>query len=271
MKMWKGLFKKEWAILKWGLITLALLNVVVVLIGPLFINRIFDVPLDFFTDTLALVGIWVAFNILVSVGVLLTSLGHEMKRPDNWLHSPASMLQLVGAKAVFASAVTAFLLVLNGVLLVITFLSSNAVGTISVTDGVLSLISVLVSIFLNSIFIMAIGFFIWSIYQVIYSRIGSLSGFATTVLFFLGAATGVYLSDKLVIGRMIADIFDAINEFGPVKVTDATFYDEHTSYLFSGLVPGGVIVSIGLLLVGSLFTVLLFVAGSMLFEKKVRL
>src|SRR6185312_8759058 len=108
-------------------------------------------------------------------------------------------------------------------------------------------------------------------YQVIYSRIGSLSRFVTTSLFFLGAATGVYLSDKFVIGRKIADILHAINEFGPVKVTDTRFYDEHPSYLFSGLVPEGVIVSIGILLVGSLFTVLLFAAGSMLFEKKVRL
>lgn len=271
MKIWKGLLKKEWLIMRWGIITLALVNVVVVLVGPILISRFFNVPLDFFTDTLGIAGIWLVFNVLTGVGVLATSLGHEMKRPDAWLHSPVSMLQLVGAKAVFASAVTAFLLVLNGILLVITFLSSNAVGTISVTDGLLSLLSVLIAIFLNSILFMAIGFMIWSIYQVIHSRVGSLSGFVTMILLTLGIATGLYLSDKLGAGRMIANILESIKEFGPIKLTDVTFYNEETSYLFTGIVPKGVIVSIGILLAGGLFTAFLFVAGSMLFEKKVRL
>jgi len=271
VKVWKGLFKKEWMLLRWGIITLALLNVVVVLVGPILISRVFHVPLDFFTDTLGIAGIWLVFNVLTGVGVLATSLGHEMKRPDAWLHSPVSMLQLVGAKAVFASAVTAFLLALNAVLLIITFLLSNAVGTISIVDGFLSLISVLIAIFLNSILFMAIGFMIWSIYQVIHSRVSNLSGFVTMILIFLGTTTGLYLSDKLGTGRMIANILDYINEFGPIKLTDTTFYNEETSYFFTGIVPEGVIVSIGILLVGSLFTAFLFVAGSMLFEKKVRL
>lgn len=271
MKIWLGLLKKEWLIMRWGIISLALVNVIVVLFGPILISRVFNVSQEFFTETLELAGIWLVFNVLTGVGVLLTSLSHEMKRPDAWLHSPVSMYQLVGAKAGFASAVTAFLLVLNGILVVMTFLSSNSVGMISVTDGLLFLLSVLIAIFLNSILFMAIGFMIWSIYQVIHSRMENLSGLVIMSLLFLGIVVGLSFSGKFGIGRMIANILQSIKDFGPVKLTDAIFYNGRISYLFTGIVPEGIIVSIGSLLVGGLFTVLLFVAGSMLFEKKVRL
>ena len=272
MKSWKGLFKKEWTLLKWGIIVLALKNVFVILLGPTIINRVFGVPQDFFTTTLILVGIWLVFNIFVGAGVLITSLGREMKRPDTWLHSPASMLQLVGAKAVFAMVVTVFLLALGGLLLGVSFLTSDAIGIISISDGVLSLLLVLLAIFLNSILIMAIGFFIWSVYEVIRSHKGKTSGGMLIILSFAGAFTGLILSDKLGIGMAIASVFRSINKIGPVKVTDLAFYNEHTSYLFTSIVPvEDIIFSTGGLLVGGIVTVFLFVAGSMLFEKKVRL
>lgn len=270
MNKWKGLFKKEWSISKWGIITLVSLNIFVVLLGPTIISQVFGIPQDFFTNTLVLVGAWLIVNILVGVGVLLTSLGHEMKQPDIWLHSPISMLQLVGAKALFATTVTAFLLVLGGCLLGISFLLSGEIGTISVFDGILSLLSVLIALFLHSIFVMAIGFFGWSVYQVIYSRIGRFSRFVTSILFILGIATGLYLSEKLEIGRAVSGFFHMVKTVGPVKFTDATFYNEHDSYLFTGIVPEGVVFSIGSLFLYGGLTIILFVAGSILFEKKVR-
>ena len=271
MKVWKGLFKKEWAIIKWGIIALALLNIVVVLLGPSIIHAVFGVPQDVFNNTLVIVETWLYFNIFVGVGVLLTSLGHEMKRLDIWLHSPASMLRLVVAKALFATVVTGTLLLLGGGLLGISFLLSDAIGTISISNGILSVLSVLIELFLNSIVVMALGFFIWSIYQVIYSRTGNLSGFVTTSLVFLGAAMGLYLSEAWGIGRAFASLFQAADKFGPVKFTDVQVFKLHYSYLFTGIAPEGVVFSIGSFLLGGLFTVLLFVAGSMLFEKKVRL
>lgn len=270
MNKWKGLFKKEWAILKWGIMSLALLNVVVVLLGPTIISQAFGIPQGFFTNTLVLVGAWLIVNIFVGAGVLLTSLGHEMKQLDIWLHSPISMLQLVGAKALFATTVTAFLLVLGGGLLGISFLLSGEIGAISVFDGILTLISVLIALFLHSVFVMAIGFFGWSVYQVIYSRIGRLSRFATSILFFLGMATGLYLSEKLAIGRAIASFFHTVKTIGPVKFTNEAFYNEYDSYLFTGIVPEGVVFSIGSLFLYGGLTIILFVAGSILFEKKVR-
>lgn len=270
MKKWKGLLKKEWAISKWGIISLVFLNVFVVLLGPTIISQVFGIPQEFFTNTLVLVGAWLIFNIFVGVGVLLTSLGHEMKQPDIWLHSPISMLQLVGAKALFAGTVTAFLLALGGGLLGISFILSDAIETISIFDGILAMLSVLIALFLNSVFVMALGFFGWSVYQVIYSRIGRLSRFVTTIFFFLGIATGLHLSEKLAVGRAIASFFQTVKKIGPVKFTDATFYNEHDSYFFMGIVPEGVVFSIGSLFIYGIMTIVLFVVGSILFEKKVR-
>ena len=263
----KGLFKKEWALMKWGIIALALLTVFIVLLGPVISSRVSGLPQDFFTNTLVIVGTLLIFYIFIGVGVLCTSLGEEMKRPDIWLHSPASMLKLVVAKALFAAAVTSFILLVGVGLLGISYFSSNAIGTISVSDAVLSLLSAFIALLLVSILVMAIGFFFWSSYQVIRSRFGSLARFLTSILFFAGIFTGIVLYEKL---KGIG-IYDAIRGLGPVKLTNAKFYNEYVSHLFTGIVPEGFSLSIGILLVGSLLTVILFVAGSMLFEKKVRL
>lgn len=267
MKEWKGLFAREWIIMRWGIIAFAFITAFIVLLGPVISSRASGIPQDFFTDTFVIVGAFLFLNIFIGAGVLCTSLGEEMKRPDIWLHSPASVLKLVVAKALFAASITSFILLIGVGLLGISYFLSDAIGTISASDALLSLLSAYIVILLVSIFVMAIGFFFWSCYQVIRSRFGKLSKFITSILFFVGIFTGILLWEKL----RNRDLYDAIRDFGPVKLTNAKFYNEYMSQLFTGIVPEGFSFSIGILLVGSLFTAFLFVAGSLLFEKKVRL
>ena len=54
-------------------------------------------------------------------------------------------------------------------------------------DGSVLLIGIIIAILLNTIYIMALGFFFWSIYQVFHSRIGWLSVFVTMGLFYIWA------------------------------------------------------------------------------------
>lgn len=263
----KGLIKKEWILMKWGVITVFLLNIVVVMAAPPIINRAFGLPLNTFENSLVISGAWFVVSMLVPIGILFASLETEMKRPDIWLHSPVPMWKLVGIKAIFALAVTAMLLVLGGILLSISFLTSDAYGTIPKLDGALSMLSVMISIFLKSIYIMAFGFLFWSVYQVGRSRLSNLSVIFTTLLFFAGIFTGTVISELL----RASKILTAIKEFGPVKLTNVPFYNEHNSYLFTGIVPDGVIFTVGgLILYGSL-TIFYFAVGVKLFEKKVRL
>lgn len=263
----KGLIQKEWILLKWGIITLVLLNVVIVVAGPLLINRAFDLPLNTFENSQIITGVWFVFNMFVAVGVLLKSLEKEMRQPDIWLHSPAPMWQLVGSKAIFAVVITALLLVLGGLLLIITFLASDAYGIIPKSSGALSLLSVMISIFLKSIYIMALGFMLWSLYQVGRLRSSGLSVIFTTLLFFAGIFTGTVITELFRASRVLT----AVKELGPVKLTNIPFYNEHNSYFFTGIVPDGVIFTVGGLILYGALTIVFFVVGAKLFEKKVRL
>ena len=230
----KGLFKKEWILLKWGVITVFLLNIIVVMAAPPIINRAFGLPLNTFENSLVISGVWFVVSMFVAVGILYASLETEMKQPDIWLHSPAPMWQLVGIKAVFAIAVTAMLLVLDGVLLSISFLMSDAYGTIPKLSGALAMLSVMISIFLKSIYIMALVFMFWSFYQMWRTRSGSACQSFSHHYCFLQE----FLQERLSLSCSASKVLTTIKEFGPVKLTNITFYNEQNSYFFTGFVSG---------------------------------
>ena len=66
-------------------------------------------------------------------------------------------------------------------------------------------------------------------------------------------------------------VFGAIKEMGPLRMTEDVTFFEYNNYIFMGLVPETALLSIGSLLLYIVTTTLYFVAGSILFEKKVRL
>ena len=263
MKSWKGLFRREWILLRWGIIILATLNIFVVLMGPTLISNVFGVPRDFFATTLILASTWLVFNMFIGLFMLLKSLGYEMKRPDVWLHSPATMVKLIGAKALFAAMVTGLSLLLGGILMGISFYLSESRHELTFVEGSLPLLSVIITLFLYSIYLMAIGFFIWSIYQVIRSRVGEWSILITFVVVFLG----FFLIEKL----RVVGVLKPILNFGPVQMTDVSIFNEQNSYFFTGIAHNGVMFTLGGLLLNGLVVAFLFTAGSVLFEKKVRL
>lgn len=263
MKDWKGLFRREWIHLKWFLLLLALVHVLIVLLGPILISKGLGIPQDFFTISLILSGSWLVFNMFIALFMLLQSLGYELKRADVWLHSPASMLKLVGSKAIFAVTATGASLVFGGILVGISFYLSESRQELTFSEGALPLLSVLVSLFLYSITLMAIGFFIWSVYQVVRSRMGEWAVIFTIVLVFIA----LYILEKI---RVLA-FFSPILKWGPVKMTNVSIFNEQDSYFFTGIANNGVMFTLGGLLLNGVIVALLFVGGSALFEKKVRL
>lgn len=267
MKRLKGLMRKEWILHRWGILGPVFLNIAVVMAVPPLINRASDLPLNSFENSLIIAGTWFVFTMFMGVAFLFTSLEKELKQPDIWLHSPAPMWQLVGIKATFAVGVTALILVLNGVLLSISFIMSDAYGTISRFDGALSLVSVMISIFLKSIYIMGFGFMFWSLYQIGRSRSKGLSVIFTTLLIFAGIITGSVIAELF---RSV-QFLTTIKGFGSVKLTGLAFYNEHNSYFFTETVPDGTVFSVGGLLLYGALTLMFFAMGAKLFEKKVRL
>lgn len=259
---WQGLFQKEWMISRAEVMTLLILNAVIGISLPFIIGSVFTIPQDISDGFDVFVGIWLLAHLFIGLKLLYTSVKYEMKHPDIWLHSPYSIFQLVGVKAVFAAFTTIGLLIVGGITLGIAVNITKVIQLPSFIDSVLVSLSVMTTVFLLSIYIMAMGFFFWSIYQVLRSRIGSIA-IVVTPLIFLGYT---YVLDKI---RMPM-FFDKITSFGPVKFTTAKFYDEATHNLISIIVPDGVVFTAGALLFYGGIAVLFFVVGSWLFEKKVR-
>ena len=58
----------------------------------------------FLKFALVICFMWAGASVLAPVTALFTMLESEMKRPDVWLHSTASIFKLVGSKAFLATA-----------------------------------------------------------------------------------------------------------------------------------------------------------------------
>ena len=96
MKRWRGLVQKEWAHMKWRLVFFALINNLLLFWGVS--HLVLGVPEGFLTSIQPMIGICFTLHIIMAVSLLFDSLGKDIGRPDIWLHSPATMRQLVGAK-----------------------------------------------------------------------------------------------------------------------------------------------------------------------------
>ena len=264
MEAWKGLFKKEWVIMKWKVIALILVNVAIAIIS---VSPVYSkVPKDFILESQFFRDVWILIHLIIGLLLLYQSLGREMNRADIWLHSPVSIGKLVGAKGLFSAFIVTCSLLVCGTIVGVFYYVGG--GTVPISAGVVLLFSAIAAIFLSSIYVMGVGFFFWSIDQVGNSRIGWFSILITLGLFRVWAYFGKYLYSSKVIG-MIKDV-------GTIQITGSiSFFEENyifeNNYFFWGFFPEGALLSIGSFVLFALFTVIYFAFGSILFEKKVRL
>ena len=255
----KGLFKKEWVLMRREFIALIFVDIVVVGTSLQFM---FIEGQDYFSSE----SQWLQEKLIIvhlAAGVILLyqSLNREMKRPDIWLHSPVPFWRLIGVKGLFLAYVVMLSLLLCGAIIGVSYYIGG--GTFPILDGIVLLFSVSVAIVLNSIYIMALGFLFWSIYQVLRSRIGWFSIIITIGVFYVWAFFWGIL--------YFLELFSPIKEMGPIKLTEGLSYLAYHNYIFTGLVPESAILSIGSLLLYVVMIAIYFFAGSVLFEKKVRL
>ena len=256
MKRWKGLLQKEWAQMKWRLVFFILLNSLILFWGV--DHLVFGMPEGFLTSIQPMIGLCFILHLIMAVSLLLDSLGKDIGRPDIWLHSPASTRQLVGAKFLLIVLTTSCSLLVCGMIAGISYFVGN--GAVSVADDLFLLLSMGVVILLNAIYVMAIFFFFWSMYQVFRSRIGWFSIIVIIALVNMWIiGWGVVWSTKVF--QLVMEIGPM---YGPIKTIDLLMFSNY-------IVPSGTILTIGSLVLYGMMTVLYFVVGSILFEKKVRL
>jgi len=256
MKVWKGLLRKEWELMKWRLVIFVLITSAIQYLG---INRLFyGLPEDFYTSIQPIIALCFVLHLVMAVSLLFNSLGKEMVRLDTWLHSPASMRQLVFAKFSLIFLTLGCSILLCGTIATISNYARDK--AVPIMDDLFLFLSVSVVILLNAIYVMAIVFFFWSMYQVFHSRIGWFS-----IIVIIGLVNlwiigwGVVWSTKIV---------QLVMEIGPMQGSIKTV---DILMLSNYIIPSGTILTFGSLVLYGIMTALYFVGGSMLFEKKVRL
>ena len=245
--------RKEWALMKWGIVPLTLANGALVWLT---INHSFYGVLESLNvDITFTIGFGFLLHMIAAITWFLDSLNKEMKRPDIWLHSPTSMWRLVGAKVVFITMIIGCSVLLCGTIVGVAHYMGG--GTGSIVDGLILLFSVAVVILLNAIYVMAVVFFFWSIYQVFRSR---MDWFFSVIIMFVVFIIWAYAWGMI----WFTDAFQIVKEIGPLNGAMPMMEINY-------IVPGVAILTIGNLVLHGVMTVIYFAVGSTLFEKKVRL
>lgn len=263
MTRWMGQFKREWIVMQPSVLIYALLNLIVVVGGSLFLTKVFTDSPNWFDNVLIIGGFWFIIGMLVGGGVLLKSLEGDMKGPHIWLHSPASMLELISVKVVFATFITAILLIWSELIIVVLFFISTETIAVTYTEAFLILLMVFIALVLDSIFVTAVALFFWSVYRVLHTRTRTFGFVIAFGLFWVSA----YLWERI---RRLG-FFDALEKMQPLHLIDEAVYAEPSKYFFTAVVADGVVVSVGSLLFFMLLSLFLIWAGAELFERKARL
>lgn len=257
----RGLLAKEWAFLKWTAIALVFINLVITVLET---SSVFAGLFN--RNATAIISVsntWFFLHMYLGLILLFTSLTNEMKRADIWLHSPTSVLQLVGAKIVFSvSAVTCSFLLCGAVISVLSYMG----GAGSILEMILSYISTTFVLVLNVVFLIMTGFFFWSVYQVLKSRIGRISIIITMILVVMSTILWAFI--------WFTDWFQSFREIMPIVDfrmlrSDLPYFTE-TNFMLAGLMPEDAILTVGSLLLYFVLSSVLFIGGTTLFEKNVR-
>ncbi|MDW0116635.1 hypothetical protein QTL97_06785 [Sporosarcina thermotolerans] len=172
MTGWNGLLRKEWMLMRYTFIAFIVVFVVIAVssFAPLAVGGIFD-----------LVEITNMFSYLqMYFGALLFihSLHTDMKQPDIWLHSPASITQLLASKMLMALLLVGVSnLIWSGIGVVAYFIGGF--------EGVIPGWPNLLKVFLTATFAISASLPIWVIYRLLSLKIGWLAVIVVIIFFTL--------------------------------------------------------------------------------------
>ncbi|MFC4411761.1 hypothetical protein ACFOZY_15330 [Chungangia koreensis] len=260
MKQWKGLMKKEWKTMKVSLYLVLILNVTAVFLIPFLLDEWAGIPR---IEVSIVIGfVWLMFQTILAAILLLTSLEKDMKQPELWLHSTASIFKLTGAKYTLSFLITVISITWNGLLLII----SVSVGShqLGVSLGELIQIGIYFAGLsaLSTIPYMVIAFFFWTIYQLLKPY---LKTFASAVSFLLFLLLPAFLG-------LLQKFVNQLPRFGelPFPMPNNLAWAMESGGEASFYFESGDIYASDILLIIVLIA-LVYVGSTKWFEKKVRL
>ena len=260
MKQWNGMVRKEWVTMKWPLIVSALVAITVMAVFPFLITGFLATEVHVFEFALVICFLWAGASVFAPVTALFTMLGSEMKRPDIWLHSNASIFKLIGSKAFMALMIGVGGLLIPTTVLAVHYALSKS--TMFSFDELLFFGTIFIVIcFAASIVFMSVGFFFWVINRLQKPYVKGFSIVITIILFLISARVyGQFVLSELYQKLVMVGPIDLLALINPAIVMDFVYF-EHTETLFYT----------GEILFSAFSTVALFVVAAVLFEKKVRL
>ncbi|WP_252504822.1 hypothetical protein [Sporosarcina sp. Marseille-Q4943] len=162
MTSWNGLLRKEWVLMRYSLVTFIVVFFVIAVssFAPMAVGGIMD--------GVELTQMFSMMLMLMGASFFLHSLHIDMKQPDVWLHSPYSIVKLLGVKAFMS-----ILFVLGGFII----WSGIGVGAFFIGGfaGGIPGLTPLLKMLVNTLFFISAGLLIWVIYKILEIRIGWLA------------------------------------------------------------------------------------------------
>lgn len=261
MKTWKGLWKKEWQMMRGWLSATTVIAILLIIVS--------SSALSFLVEGKLVVSFMLGISLMmmtlivvcVPVSLLLNSLWIEWKRPDVWLHSPQTIYQLFGCKTVFASVIGFVSMIVPGVTLALyASIFDASITEVGVAKFIGMMYTFISSVFLGAVGLMLIGLFLAVVYRVIKSYVRRGAFFIwLVVLFILMWLFQSVLESKLY--QKIVHLGQLSTYTDSRDISVGNFYFAQSSM---ALYAGQIFVVVG-------FLAFLFVSSAWLFEKKVRL
>lgn len=261
MSQWKGLLWKEWIIYKTFVYLAIIVSTLGILVGPLLIQRIFNVEQNFGIHVLIISAISGCLHVMGMLFLFFSSLERDMKRPDIWFHTPASSFKLVGAKLFSMSLFTLLSLACSGVVTTIASLLFSKYNVIPISTVMKLEIGLIIAVIFSTI-TFTIGIFaMWVVARLIRPINVAISNVVAVILYFLG----FHNYSKFV----ESNFYKSLTGYGEVdlpqlslgEVSSKDFY--MTYQVSNNIFMGEIVFEI-------LFFTCLFIVSVYAFDKKVR-
>lgn len=261
MHQWKGLLWKEWVIYRTIVYLAIIVNTLGILVGPLLIQRIFDVEQNFGIHVLIVSAIFGFLQVMGMLFLFFSSLERDMKRPDIWFHTAASSFKLIGAKLVSMSLFALLSLACNGVVTIIASLLFSKMNVIPISTVMKLEIGLIIAVLFSTI-TFTIGILaMWVVARLIRPLSVAFSNVVAAILYFFG----FYNYTKF----MDSNLYKTLTGYGEVNLPEMSLgevssKDFYMTYQVSNNI------FLGEIIFEILFFTCLFIASVYVFEKRVR-
>jgi len=180
IKQFMGLVKKDWYWMRTEILLGLGFYAISLIILPLILQQLIVRHVAFHNLVIGMSFITLLLGMLLPAFVIIWLLNHDMKRPDIWLHTPASSVKLFAVKIVLSALNGIALVILTELVITLSYFKSGVDYSFSTMIGIeLKMLAILSYMFLSSAFM---GLIFWVLYQLLRPHLGKVSLVITFVL-----------------------------------------------------------------------------------------